>query len=83
MDRKNSFEEFLEDCKNRREWSGQGNPNADILIIGKEPYDKDLITDKEEIHRRLQEQEDICKSGVWGTARRDRKKNLVQLPKID
>ncbi|MBR5694642.1 MAG: hypothetical protein IKX43_00200 [Paludibacteraceae bacterium] len=73
MDRKNLFEEFLADCKNRREWSGQGNPNADILIIGKEPYDKDFITDKEEIHRRLQKQEDICKSGVWGTARRDRK----------
>ena len=38
MDRTKLFEEFLAECKNRKEWSGQGNPNADILIIGKEPH---------------------------------------------
>lgn len=73
MDRTKLFEEFLVECKNRKEWSGQGNPNADILIIGKEPHNDNLITDEEEIKRRLQEQEDHCRSGVWGTASRDPK----------
>ena len=70
MDRTNLFEEFLAECKNRKEWSGQGNPNADILIIGKEPHNSDLITDVEEIIKRLQEQEDICRNG-FGEAPRD------------
>ena len=39
MDREKIFEKFLEDCKNRKEWCGQGNPNADILIIGQESTD--------------------------------------------
>lgn len=39
MDREKLFEKFLEDCKNRKEWCGQGNPNADILIIGQESTD--------------------------------------------
>jgi hypothetical protein len=76
MDKTRLFEEFLDECKNRREWSGQGNPNADILIIGKEPYNKKvLITDKdkEEIQEKLQKQENLCRSGVWGTAPRDHK----------
>lgn len=70
MDRTNLFEEFLAECKNRKEWSGQGNPNADILIIGKEPHNSYLITDVEEIIKRLQEQEDICRNG-FGEAPRD------------
>lgn len=39
MDREKLFEKFLEDCKNRKEWCGQGNPHADILIIGQESTD--------------------------------------------
>lgn len=39
MDREDLFKEFLEECKNRKEWIGQGNPNADILIIGQESTD--------------------------------------------
>ena len=39
MDREKLFEKFLENCKNRKEWCGQGNPNADILIIGQESTD--------------------------------------------
>lgn len=38
MDRERLFEDFLEQCKSREEICGQGNPNADILIIGKEPH---------------------------------------------
>ena len=70
MDREKSFEEFLEECKNCREWSGQGNPNADILIIGKEPYNADMITDEVKIQEKLQTQEDICRSG-YGEAPRN------------
>lgn len=70
MDREESFEKFLKECKNRKEWSGQGNPNADILIIGKEPHNGELIKGKEKIQEKLQKQEDHCRSGVWGTAPR-------------
>ena len=38
MDREKLFEEFLNECKNQI--CGQGNPNADILIIGQEPASK-------------------------------------------
>lgn len=72
MNRDKNFEEFLEKCKNRREWSGQGNPNADILIVGKEPYNKVLITDTEKIEK-LKKQEDRCRSGIFGTATLDPK----------
>lgn len=70
MDREELFEIFLTECKNRKEWSGQGNPNADILIIGKEPHNRELIKGKEKIQEKLQKQEDHCRSGVWGTAPR-------------
>lgn len=43
MDREKLFEDFLTQCKNREEICGQGNPNADILIIGKEPYSEEII----------------------------------------
>ena len=72
MDREKLFEKFLEDCKNRKEWCGQGNPNADILIIGKEPHNDYFISDEEKITRRLLEQENICRSG-FGEAPRDSK----------
>lgn len=72
MNREIKFEEFLEKCKNRREWSGQGNPNADILIIGKEPYNKVLIADTEKIEE-LKKQEGRCRSGIFGTATLDPK----------
>lgn len=68
MDREKLFKEFLEECKNRREWIGQGNPNADILIIGKESYINALITNQIEIQKKLQEQYERCKRGVFGTA---------------
>ncbi len=71
MDREKLFEEFLKKCKSRIEWSGQGNPNSDILIIGKEPYNKVLITDKEKIQEKLEKQDVICRSGIFGTATRD------------
>ena len=45
MDREKLFEDFLTQCKSksREEICGQGNPNADILIIGKEPYCEEII----------------------------------------
>ena len=60
MDREELFEKFLED---RKECCGQGNPNADILIIGKEPHNDYFVSDEEEITKRLLEQENICRSG--------------------
>lgn len=41
MDREKLFEEFKSQCKGK-EICGQGNPNADILIIGKEPAGKEF-----------------------------------------
>ena len=49
MDREKLFKKFLEDCKNRKEWCGQGNPNADILIIGKEPHNDYFVRNNKEI----------------------------------
>ena len=72
MDREKLFEDFLEECKNRREWSGQGNPNADILIVGKEPHNNDLITDQKEIQEKLEKQEAICRSNNFGVATYDK-----------
>lgn len=37
MDRKDLFRRFVEICSNENQWIGQGNPCADILIIGREP----------------------------------------------
>ena len=40
MDREKLFEEFINECANKPlKFCGQGNPNADILIIGKESTD--------------------------------------------
>lgn len=48
MDREKLFEEFLEECKKNNQICGQGNPNADIIIIGKESTDtnENLIREK-------------------------------------
>ena len=49
MDRENLFEEFINKCdKEPQKFCGQGNPNADILIIGKESTDtsEELIREK-------------------------------------
>lgn len=73
MDRENEFKEFLEECKNRNEWCGQGNPNAHVLIIGKESYNKDLITNPIILQEKLQRQYELCKGGDFGNAKRDDK----------
>ena len=39
MDREVLFEEFINECEKNNQICGQGNPNADILIIGKESTD--------------------------------------------
>lgn len=36
MDREKLFEDFINECDRTNNFCGQGNPNADILIIGKE-----------------------------------------------
>jgi len=69
MDREKLFEKFLEDCKNRKEWCGQGNPNAHILIIGKEPY-MNLKTNPISLQEELQRQYERCKRGDFGNAKR-------------
>ena len=50
MDREQLFEEFITNCENSKpiQFPGQGNPNKDILIIGKESTDvtDGLILDK-------------------------------------
>lgn len=50
MEREKLFEEFLKACEEKKHICGQGNPNADILIIGKESTDtsEELIR---KIHR--------------------------------
>lgn len=73
MDREKLFSVFLEECKNRNEWCGQGNPNAHLLIIGKESYNKDLITNPIILQEKLQRQYELCKGGDFGNAKRDDK----------
>lgn len=72
MGRERLFEKYLEECKNRNEWCGQGNPNAHILIIGKESYNKDLITNPIILQEKLQCQYELCKSGDFGNAKRNK-----------
>lgn len=71
MDREEQFKEFIEECRNRNEWCGQGNPDANILIIGKEPYNDVLITEQGEIQRKLQLQYDLCMNRNYGRGVRD------------
>ena len=44
--RDKSFKEFVSFCVSNNRYVGLGNPNAPILIIGKEPYTKNGNTDK-------------------------------------
>ena len=57
MDREKQFEEFLEECKNRNEWCGQGNPNA--LFLARITWNGTLeaiwqVNDPEIVHKYLQ-----------------------------
>lgn len=60
MDRESIFDDFLERCKPREEFCGQGNPNSDILIIGKEPYCK-IECNEDENRKKREENYDLCK----------------------
>lgn len=82
MDREEKFEEFLEECKKRKEWSGQGNPNADILIIGKEPFHEKLITDSGKIRELLQRQYNLCKSRNYGKGSRNKNQTWSNYQKL-
>lgn len=59
MDREKFFEDFLTMCEHSKpykQFPGQGNPNKDILIVGKESTDviDSLITDKINLCRNKQ-----------------------------
>lgn len=75
MDREKLFEAFIKECEERVEICGQGNPNADILIIGKEHYYCENITDKELIRRHLQMNYELCRDITRRDAPRERKRN--------
>lgn len=75
MDREELFEAFINECKKRGEICGQGNPNADILIIGKEHYNKVPITDQEKIKECLQKNYDLCRNKKDRDASRKKDKN--------
>lgn len=53
MDRAKKFEEFINNCKERHQWCGIGNPFSQILLVGQElyvpketKYDLDQILDE-------------------------------------
>jgi hypothetical protein len=58
MDRERLFDDFKSQCR-QKEICGQGNPNADILIIGKEPYG-DEIKDTEKFLEFLETNYNNC-----------------------
>ena len=72
MDREKLFEDFLSQCKDkeRQEICGQGNPNADILIIGKEPHDSER--EGEELKKYIKTNWERCRVNYH-----ERKKELV------
>ena len=47
MNRNEQFETFLAECKIKKQWCGLGNPLANILIVGQEPYGDEPKTDRE------------------------------------
>lgn len=74
MDREKLFEDFLTQCKNREEICGQGNPNADILIIGKEPYSEEIIDpikDRQKYLDYLIEKNNNCRVHCFNRATND------------
>ena len=60
MDREKLFEDYKRKCIDHEEICGQGNPNADILIIGKEPHG-DICKDREEYKKHLERNYDHCR----------------------
>ena len=72
MDREELFAAFIDECEKRVEICGQGNPNADILIIGKEHYCCEDTTDPILIKRRLELNYELC---------RDKKRRKAPRPK--
>lgn len=60
MDRENIFDNYLESCRSREEFCGQGNPNSDILIIGKEPYCR-TECNEDENRKKRKDNYDLCK----------------------
>ena len=60
MERKELFEQFLEECRNAnpKQICGLGNPDAHILLIGQEHFAPGEVDWKEELHKNY----DICKS---------------------
>lgn len=69
MDREVLFEKFINECEKNNQICGQGNPNAHIMIIGKEPY-MDLKTNPISLQEELQRQYERCKRGDFGNAKR-------------
>lgn len=60
MDREKLFEDYKRKCIEHEEICGQGNPNADILIIGKEPHG-DICKDREEYKKHLERNYEHCR----------------------
>lgn len=76
MDREVLFEKFIKECKERGEICGQGNPNGNILIIGKEPYSsKEIKKEDDEFLRRLLGNYDLCQNKAERDAPRTRNRN--------
>lgn len=64
MDREKLFEEFKSQCVGREQICGQGNPNADILIIGKEPHGK-ICKNRQEYLDHLNKNYEHCRVNVF------------------
>jgi hypothetical protein len=76
MNREKLFEEFIQKCKERREFCGQGNPNGNILIIGKEPYrSKEIKKEEVEFQRQLLINYNLCRNKAERDAPRIKDKN--------
>lgn len=78
MNRENIFDDYLERCLKREEFCGQGNPNSDILIIGKEPYCK-IECNEDENRNKRKENYVLCKDLNRRDAPRDGKQSPTWL----
>ena len=61
MNRETLFEEFINECErdsHHWEFCGQGNPNADILLIGQEPASRINVDNQKKIH----ENHELCRN---------------------